>query len=57
MLIDNAGDDSFKKDCQFELELLSITKELLLNNFLVWFIPLVQIREDYKEGMVFKRML
>jgi len=37
----NSEDDALKKACQAELNLLNMTKELLLKDFLVWFIPLV----------------
>ena len=41
LLLTNSQNSDFTKQCQSEIDLLETTKELLVHDLLIWFIPLV----------------
>lgn len=57
LLLKNSQNSDFTKECQSEIDLLETTKDLLVHDLLIWFIPLVQIREDFNNKSIFKRIL
>lgn len=41
LLLKNSQNSDFTKECQSEIDLLETTKDLLVHDLLIWFIPLV----------------
>ena len=57
ILTENSLDFEFREKCKCELELLQMTKELVLAGFLVWYIPFVGIREAFNNQGVLRLIL
>ena len=48
--------EEVQKECDMERDLLEITEQLIISDYVVYYIPTGQIREDFKNNTLLRRI-